>query len=208
MLDFMYDDTITLPDDQVDGSSKNIRHIIGLYRVADKYAVPSLEEWAIEEFSNEIYGWLQLAGRTEGAKAEFCSIVSEFYDLVGSDPQPQHPFVQALLDIAEHEDGSTVLNNTDGNNPLLVRASQEIADFGRDLFLHLIAMAEATEPNEDDEVSAKELCIAVVVKCPECEEIWSRVQRSDLKDDGYCQLCGEWVGNWKNAETFGAAERG
>jgi hypothetical protein len=208
MLNFAYtyNRSFPLPDGHR-GTTKNIRRIISLYRVEDKYDFPDFEGAPEDEFVEQFHAWLDeptsQAGKDESAVTEFCSIVSDIYNLVGPDPLPKHPLVYSLLMVMEQREEYSILNNVGGNHLLLTRASQEVAEFGRDLFLDLIGKTKKVNKGESDgRCKATELYIGTEVKCPSCERVWPYVDHAGMDKDGYCPNCSNYVEDWTKHEWF------
>jgi hypothetical protein len=204
MLNFAYARSFPLPD-KSHGTTNNIRHIISLYRVADKYDFPDFERALDDAFIEQFHIWLdelvRLAIKDESAVVDFCSIVSDIYNLVGPEPQQKHPLFDSLLIIMEQREEHSILNNAGGNHLLLTRASREVAEFGRDLFLDLIGKTNKVKKGEGDgRCKTTELYIGTEVKCPSCERVWPYVDYVGMDKDSYCPNCSNYVEDWTKHE--------
>jgi hypothetical protein len=111
--------------------------------------------------------------------------------------------VQILLGIASERGSASVLNNIGGNQPLIVMASQEVAEYGRDIFLHLMDKTGVAKSNDNGKVVTTELCIGVVLECPPCSDISWKVIWDDeesLDEEGECTICGLGLQYWKKGD--------
>lgn len=202
MLNFAYDQKIPSPDDvdNVVRTARSIRNCLGLYRVGDKYDFPQFRDRVISVFKCSI-GWWSMQVRSDDpvpidaiAHREFCGFVRDVYDIVGSEHHPSHPLVDVLLGFADDQ-RSTYMVNRIGRQPLIASACREVAEFGRDIFLHL--MAKTGVFHQDGGIVTEALCIAASRKCPECEEV---VLMAELKENdwmGYCPRCGNSELDWR-----------
>jgi hypothetical protein len=135
-------------------------------------------------------------GSFEPVAEEFCGFVRDIYELVGSEYRPSHPLVQILLEIATERGSASVLKNTGGNQTLIVTASQKVAEFGRDIFLHLMGKTGSLEVEDEDEVEVitYELCIGVKLECSSCP-IPYHVSPRSLQ--AMCPDCEQALGYWR-----------
>lgn len=147
--------------------------------------------------------WLsQSIGKDEVALREFSGIVREIYILVGPDPQPEHPLLKILLELVDCDNVSLV-HNTGRNQPLLLGASKDVAEFGRDLLLRLMAKTGSTGVKNNVETpTTRELCIGYKVRCPGCEVSWYKVAY-DVHNEGHCVFCGEYFEDWTRFGVLG-----
>jgi len=193
MLNFAYDEASLYPDELAKGTLLGIRHTLGLYRVGDKYDFPRFRECVISCFKLRFKHWLsQPPIGDDAAHKDFCDIVREVYDIVGPDNHPRQKLVVALLEAIDDVDSTRILNNTGGKQRLIVKAAQEIAPFGRDSFLNLMAKTGSSTVDEFGMVSTTELCTGIRVKCPRCHTIWWRVvleEEEDRIERCICENC-------------------
>ena len=115
MLGFVYVPQICRPAELLHVATDTIKYFLGLCRVGDKYQL------------GRSHGPL---GKYCVAQSEFCGFIRDIYELVGSEHQPSHPLVQILLELATDWPNTSVLKNTGGDLPLIVTASQKVAEFG------------------------------------------------------------------------------
>lgn len=119
-------------------SIQNALFCVSLYRVADKYAFPELEERAALLFMVHMRRWLEhhndhdTDGEGSARHQSFCEVVTETYKLPNA--CLTHPLVSVILDLTD--DVEVML---DQDLPLLRSAAKEVAEFGRDMFLHLMS---------------------------------------------------------------------
>jgi hypothetical protein len=74
-----------------------------------------------------------------------------------------------------------------------VEASQRSAEFGNDIFLHLLEKSYVTVDEETGERTIEELALVFHVRCPSCDSIL-RLDDSLLGvDTAYCTACGEEI---------------
>jgi hypothetical protein len=187
MVNFAYDPVIRPPENSEFGATTTITYFLGLYRVGDKYDFPDFLAGVVSWFKCCLHAWLNRFpgsfGTDETALVEFSGFVRDVYDLVGSERRPEHPLVKVLLAVADDQGSASILNNTGRNQPLILTASEQVAEFGRDILLHLMAKTGTSTTNEDGETITTELCIGVRVTCLSCEEDWWRVvQDGDERD--------------------------
>jgi hypothetical protein len=201
MLGFAYDPQMCRQEDLLHGATDTINHFLGLYRVGDKYQFPAFLDRIAPMIRNCMYGWLDRSAgpydKDSIARSEFCGFVRDIYELVGSEHQPKHPLVQTLLEIATERGSSSVLKNTGGEQPLIVMASQNVAECGRDIFLHLMDKT-GLSANDNDKVITKELCIGVVLICLSCGEFLWKVMWEDKEEE--CIYCGRGLKYWKDSD--------
>lgn len=208
MLNFAYDQKIPPPDDSSSGTPLNIRHCLDLYRVGDKYDYPQFRDQAVSLFKCSMGGWSIRRSdpfpRNAAAQKEFCGFVRDVYDVAGSDHQPSHSLVDVLLGFADGQ-RSTYMVNGIGDEPLIASACREVAEFGRDIFLHL--MAKTRLFRQDGGIVTEALSIVTRRMCPDCDEV---VSMADLEEDdweGYRPRCGEHQLDWRPAMLFYEEEK-
>ncbi|KAI4931170.1 hypothetical protein J4E85_003759 [Alternaria conjuncta] len=149
MREFAYDEDSLHPDELAKGTPIGIRHALGLYRVGDKYDFPRFRDCTISCFKLRLEHWLsQPSLGDDAAHKDFCDIVREVYDIVGPDNHTRQKLVVALLETIDDVDSTRILNNTGGKQRSVVEAAQEVAPFGRDSFLHLMAKTGSSAVNE------------------------------------------------------------
>jgi hypothetical protein len=209
MLGFVYVPQICRPAELLHGATDTINHFLGLYLVGDKYQFPAFLVPVASKLKRQMRLWL---GRSRGplgkdcvAQSEFCGFIRDIYELVGSEHQPSHPLVQILLGIATERGSASVLNNIGGNQPLIVMASQKVAEYGRDIFLHLMDKTGVAKANDNGKVVTTELCIGVVLECPPCSDISWKVIWDDeesLDEEGECTICGLGLQYWKKGDEY------
>lgn len=116
--------------------------------------------------------------------------------------------VNQTLNTAERA-SSLCISQSDGKVPsLVVEASKEIAEFGRDVLLRLLENV-GVEVDDEGKRTVQELDIVFQVECPHCERIL-RLEENCLSDDdpgGYCLVCGEHIENWRDCDDIQALEQ-
>jgi hypothetical protein len=192
MLGFAYDQRIHPWESPLNGTTVDIKRLLELYRVGDKYQFPAflvpVASWLDSCMEAWMDGFFEPVVEGSVARSEFCGFVREFYELVGAEHRPSHPLVQILLRIATEWGPAIVLKNTKGNQPLTVMASQEVAEFGRDMFLHSMAMTGLSEVEDKGEVVGLELSIGVKLQCVSCDAVWWSVPE-DEEPNLACYCC-------------------
>jgi hypothetical protein len=114
------------------------------------------------------------------------------YELVGPEHRPSHPLVKILLELATDWPNTSVLKNTGDDQPLVVMASQKVAEFGRDIFLHLMDRTGIAEVNNDGEAITSQLCIGVRLICWNCGDVsWIVMTDDEEKLHEVCRHCGQ-----------------
>jgi hypothetical protein len=153
ILDFGYTEEIgPSKDTSLQGTASNIHYLLKLYRTGDKYDFPEFQDRVVMCSKSSIYAWFNRSGtplaNDAGAHEELCGLIRDVYDLVGSEHQPSHPSVDMLLDFVDNAGPTNILHNTGGNQSLIVTASREIAEFGRDIFLQSMRMTGSSDADE------------------------------------------------------------
>ncbi|CAN9454314.1 unnamed protein product [Alternaria alternata] len=194
MLGFAYDQQIHPWESPLIGTTANIKRLLEPYRVGDKYQFPAFLVPVASWLGNCMDAWMN--GSFEPVVEEFCGFVRDIYELVGSKHRPSHPLVQILLEIATEWGLASVLENTGGNQPLIVMASQKVAEFGRDIFLQLMGKTGSLEVEDEDEVEVitYELCIGVKLECSSCPTPYHVSPRSL---QAMCPDCEQALGYWR-----------
>jgi hypothetical protein len=97
-----------------------------------------------------------------------------------------------------------VLHNVVESPVLLIQASQEVPEFGRDLFLDMLDKSRIATNAETGKRVITELATTIIVQCPDCDQVWRRPDCMVSTEDqhkGHCLLCGHFVEDWrKNQE--------
>jgi hypothetical protein len=186
---------------QKDGASTTIDYFLGLYRIDDKYDFPEFQARIVSCFRSCMYAWLnnQATDSEEDAVAlrEFSGFVSEIYKLVGPGYKPDHPLVKVLLDVADDQGSASILNNNGYRQPLITMASREVAEFGRDILLHLMAKTGSSGKNEEDRFVTNELCIGAKVTCLGCDALsWRVVIDEGDEIEIWCRSCKRFMVDW------------
>jgi hypothetical protein len=194
MLGFAYDPQIRRPAELLYGATDTINHFLGLYRVGDKYQFPAFLDRVDPWLTGCMYDWLDRStgpfDKDSIARSEFCGFVRDIYELVGLEHRPSHPLVHILLELATDRGSASVLNNTGGHQPLIVTALQEVAEFGRDVLLHLMGKTGSWEVGDKGDVVSTELCIGVELGCLVCEKFWWDVTMDDAQEPNtVCTFC-------------------
>jgi hypothetical protein len=195
MLGFAYDQQIHIWERPLNGTTVNIKRLLELYRVGDKYQFPAFLVPVASWLDSCVYKWLDSSAgpfdKDSIESSEFRGFVRDIYELVGSEHRPSHPLVQVLLELATDRGSASVLNNTGGCQPLIVTASQEVAEFGRDIFLHLMDKTGSSEADDKGKVVSTELCIGVELRCQPCDKFWWDVTMDDEQEpETVCPFCG------------------
>ena len=198
MLNYAYDEkSVPWPDSSLAGTTFDIHHILDLYRVGDKYDFPSFRLQLIFRLMTALDRWFSRPSKPPNGYAaeseEFCEIIRKVYDIVGSEHQEDNELVETLLQAIDEHSSARILNNTGGKQGMIVKASREVAEFGRDIFLHLMDIV-GTEDHKDGTVSITELCTGTKVVCLLCEQRWWKVvvegsSAEDEKDEGLVMRC-------------------
>ncbi|KAG9186017.1 hypothetical protein G6011_02573 [Alternaria panax] len=200
MLDFAYTQEIHPPEGSLHGEIFTIDYFLELYRVGDKYQFPAFIVRIVSWLRGCMHAWLNKSGGPFGedriARFRFCSLVREIYELVGSEYRPSHPLVQVLLGLADDQGSTGILNNTGGNQPLIVLASEKTAEFGRDILLHLMKKTGPLEPDDNGEVVTAGLCIRAKVICSFCGQIWWNTVICGQKEELQCSECEVQFTHW------------
>ena len=196
MLGFAYDQQIHLWESPLNGTTVNIKRLLELYRVGDKYHFHAFLAPVVLQFERCMDAWLtgddKPLVKDCVARSEFCGFVRDIYELVGPEHRPSHPLVQILLELATDWPNTSVLKNTGDDLPLIVTASQKVAEFGRDIFLHLMNRTGLAEANNDGEAIKSELCIGVRLRCWACCDVsWIVMMDDEEKLHEVCRHCGE-----------------
>jgi hypothetical protein len=194
MLDFAYGQSSFPPEASRHGDTVKVNYFLGLYRVADKYDFPNLRLLFACWFKKYMHAWLHRFDKPHekdsSAYQEFGGFVKDIYDLVGSKHQPSHPLVKTLLEVADNQGSASILNNSGFNQPLVIVASREIAEYGRDIFLRLMKKTGSSGPDEQGKVVKTELCVGINVRCLRCNMEWWRVTLRGKQDIGMrCPGC-------------------
>ncbi|RYN99230.1 hypothetical protein AA0120_g1969 [Alternaria tenuissima] len=196
MLRFAYDQQIHPSESPPKGTIVNIKRFLELYRMGDKYQFPALLIPVASQFRSCMDGWLH--GDDEpfandcDARSEFCGFVRDIYELVGPEHRPSHPLVQILLELATDWPITSILKNTGDGQPLIVMASQKVAEFGRDIFLNLMDKTGLSEANSDSKRVTTRLCIGVALICWRCRETsWKVMTDDEEKLSEVCRHCGQ-----------------
>ncbi|KAI4640053.1 hypothetical protein J4E93_008853 [Alternaria ventricosa] len=168
MLNYAYDEkSVPWPDDSLAGTTFDIHHILDLYRVGDKYDFPSFRLQLIFRLMTALRRWFSRPSEPSIGYAaeseEFCEIIRKVYDIVGSEHQEDQDLVETFLQAIDEHPSARILNNTGGKQGIIVKASREVAEFGRDIFLHLMYIV-GTEDHKDGTVSTTELCTGIKVR--------------------------------------------
>ena len=195
MLGFAYDPQMRRPVESLYGATDTIDHLLRLYRVGDKYQFPALLDRVDLWLADCMYDWLDRStgpfDKDSIARSEFCGFVRDIYELVGLEHRPSHPLVHILLELATDRGSASVLNNTGGCQPLIVTASQEVAEFGRDIFLHLMDKTGSSEADDKGKAVSTELCIGAELRCLVCDKFWWDVKMDDAQEpETVCPFCG------------------
>jgi hypothetical protein len=134
MLGFAYNSEMNLPNIGV-SSTDNALFIVELYRVAIKYSFPSLLTKSLFLLKEEV-GALLSQEYTKGAFAteDFCQIIKKFYTLPGADSK--HDLIAWILGRTKCEGPLQIFRKGSEVPELLIDASQQVAEFGRDLFFY------------------------------------------------------------------------
>jgi hypothetical protein len=194
MLSFAYDKDFQPQKDWLDGTTININRLLEIYRVGDKYQFPAFLVWAASQLESCMNDWLNGDDHKTCLKdcvrcSEFCGFVRDIYDLVGPEHQPGHPLVEILMELATDRPDTKVLKHIGHNLPLIVMASQEVAEFGRDIFLHLIYKTGFSDANNDGNIVTTELCIGVALICRHCGKKSWKVMTDDEKLHELREVC-------------------
>jgi hypothetical protein len=199
MLDFAYTEEIGPPEDtslQAHGAASNIHYLLKLYRTGYKYDFPEFQDRVVMCFQSSMCAWFNRSSTPLAndavAQEEFCGLIKDVYNLVGSEHQPSHPLINILLDLVDNAGPGSILHNTGGNQSLIVTAPQEITEFGRDIFLDLMSKTRSSETDKQSKVITTKLCIGAKVECQTCANIWWRViQDGEYKRTSvFCVKCG------------------
>jgi hypothetical protein len=137
MLRFMYGIQDEYPNND-HYSAANILHYLEIYRVAQKYCVPSLCDLSTRKLYWRLRNWLEvpkegdLIGSKPPTPSAFCEVVAQIYKLTKADRK--HALVQILFTMVGQRPMMKVLHNGAEAPVLLIQASQKVPEFGRDLF--------------------------------------------------------------------------
>jgi hypothetical protein len=197
MLQFMYGIRIELPNKN-HYPVANILRWIEIYRVAEIYGIPSLCAMSNKEAHTQLWNWLDPYGPASPTPDEFCEIVAHIYKFLGADRK--HPLVRIILSMVDRRPMMNVLRNGAQTPVLLIQASQEIPEFGRDLFLDMLDKSRMTMKIETGKQVITELGTITRVECPRCDKVWSRPDSMITTEDrhkGHCLLCGRFVEDWR-----------
>ncbi|KAH8727774.1 hypothetical protein GQ44DRAFT_824608 [Phaeosphaeriaceae sp. PMI808] len=166
---------------------------IEVYRVADKYGFPTLQEEAHQAFRKCIERlWDEEKPNVTG----FCDVLKKLYELPGADIG--HPMVCTMLEPLDSILLSTTVTQT---SLLLLLASKDAANFGRDVVLRLAKLCEITVDKNTGKPRCKyELGLITNVTCPRCKTVW-QMTVSRAKCRGCCVQCGKMAQNWWSNRT-------
>jgi hypothetical protein len=184
----------------------NIRYFLELYRVADKYNFPAFRAEVICRFTSCMETWVDLDDEdtSEGSSKcrEFSDVVRSVYDLVGSERKPKHSLIKVLMEVADKLDPASVFNNAGSRRPLIKMASQQVAEFGRDILLRMMKVTAKEITGKKSEFIRTVLYVGFMVKCPYCNGEWWTVMRPEpSRWQGDCQGCGRRISDLREAIT-------
>jgi hypothetical protein len=200
MLNFVYHGRIIAFPKMVNPTT-HVLFCIELYRVADKYDVPTLLLHIGSSFKHKVNVWLDHKTPKNDNKAKepispesFCEVISKLYGLPNI--TISHCLVDVLLGQIDMSKPTKILQNDGLVSPLLELACEKVPEFGRDLCLHILRMSMKIVYGAERLI--KEIGVTTQVKCPACEGIWRRSVSSSLSS--YCYLCGHHAEDWEDNE--------
>jgi hypothetical protein len=201
MLEYAYDKAsfeVEISRPSVD----NALRCVELYWVADKYDFPELRKMLSRAFRKNLYKWIHefddLPGYETISPAEFSEIVSSLYMLPNANPS--HVMVRVLWKILKASYRHRVFHINGRQSALLRRASEEVAEFGRDLFLYVLDNSRA-EVKPSGEHNLIGLSTSTKVQCPHCDKVWD-VDTSEASGSRHCMMCGQLVDDWEECEVW------
>lgn len=163
---------------------------LDLYEVADKYDCPNVQEAAHLDFCNGFKKYWN--------NAAFCEVAYGFREIVNKLYEgPQSLLKFSLQTILSHKESQ--LNGPLGKlRPLILRTARELAEFGRDILLHIMDQTGGQEPGKEG--VAVELNFTHMVECPDCYGTW---MKPSGRIEGHCWECGEYFDSWDDNENKG-----
>ncbi|KAH6370936.1 hypothetical protein HBI34_106750 [Parastagonospora nodorum] len=187
-------------------SIPNMIYCVELFRVADKYDLPTLCSNIQISFRVQLHIWLcRTHVESEDPALEeknvemFCDLVERVYTLPNT--KPSHPLVMLLLDSTTHTPALKIFQN-DGEAPsMLIKAAEDVSEFGRDIFLYLMEKTKSEVNTETGAKSVTELGMLSQVRCPECGAIL-RLDSESFYSGGYCFSCSHYVEDWSECEEL------
>jgi hypothetical protein len=191
MLRSAYNPQINLPN-KGGPSVENAIYIIELYRVVSKYDFRVLWVQCLKLFEDQVWLWL-LKSHEEGTAMTdgFCEIVKNLYTLPKANLG--HPMISSLMWLTRRKGPVQIFWNGGKVPQLLIDASQEVAEFGRDLFL------SAEYRSHFDVGTGKrifvDLAVLILAECPGCNNFvrWDKWASNDRPKRMQCLHCGRVV---------------
>ena len=156
---------------------------LNLYQVADKYDCPNVQEAAHFDFCNGFKKYWDNAAHCEVVDG-FPEIVSKLYE------GPQSLLKYSLQAILNHEE-SQLTGSLGKLRPLILKTARDVAEFGRDILLHI--MEQTGEQGSEKNDVAVTLEFTYTAQCPNCDGKWMRLCGQNV---GYCWSCGAHHERW------------
>jgi hypothetical protein len=195
MLEYAYDEAsfeVEISRPSVD----NALRCVELYWVADKYDFPELRKMLSRAFWKILYKWINECDDQPGyptiSPAGFGEIVSSLYMLPNANPS--HVMVRVLWELIQCSRLHRVFHTNGKQSTLLRRASEEVAEFGRDLFLCVLDNSRA-EVDPHGEHNLIGLSTSTKVQCLHCNEFWN-IDTSETYGSRHCMMCGQMINGW------------
>jgi hypothetical protein len=159
MLKYAYTDRITSPDGL--GEIGEMLYYIRLYQIADKYNFPGLEWAASSGFGSRLEFLLVIHGdgeadghgKEKASLEDFCDVVKRVYELPNA--HPAHPLVKELLKDTAPKPDTLSFKGIRSLKSSVVRAVEEVAEFGRDLFLYTLRKEQTEDRKKAQGVKVK-----------------------------------------------------
>jgi hypothetical protein len=159
---------------------------LNLYQVADKYDCPIVQEAAHLDFRTGFKKYWDNAAQ--------CEVVDGFREIVNNLYEGPQSLLKYSLQIISNHRESQLTGSTGKLRPLILKTARDVAEFGRDILLHIM---EQTGKQGSEKVVTVKLEFMYIVKCPKCEFVWMR-PRSQV--NGCCWTCGKMRLDWNEYE--------
>jgi hypothetical protein len=190
MLEFAYSYRIDFPDREK-FSIENALFVVELYHVATKYGFATLQEESVSYFGDEI--WEQMKGYSDEDTATadvFLQIVGKIYTL----PQAHsaHTMRECLIDLTKLEGPLQIFWNVDAGRQLLIDASKQVPEFGRDLFLSIMDETSDLSKRNSGKRNNVVIDMSIHKECSSCARVEprERIIRRIERRLGQCMFCG------------------
>jgi hypothetical protein len=194
MLAFAYNNKIDLPDKEKK-SMDNVLFAMNLHHVAMRYGFTILQNKSLASFDDDLWNWpLIHLGEDKAVAKIFSDFVKKVYTLPADS---KHSLAESLVELTKFEGPLQIFGYDGGASHLLVAASRQTPEFGRDLFLSMVDESSGLSMFRPDKRNIVCLDMTLQVKCPLCSEIQYRGKTVEAGNKhNRCMSCGEPVEDW------------